>query len=180
MAKSTVWLYRVVLALAVMALLVVAVTVLTLRYWLLPNIENYREDIARAVSTAANQRVTIGRIDAEWQGLHPYLKLAQIVVHDKAGSPAIELERVDSTLSWLSLPAMRPHFHSLELVRPVLDVKRDKRGRISVKGMDVAGKDSEGGFADWLLAQRDITVTGAEITWTDEQREAPVLPLRNV
>ncbi len=180
MVKSTAWLYRVAFWLAMMALLVVAVTVLALRYYFLPNIENYREDIARAVSAAASQRVTIGKIAAEWQGLHPYLKLEQIVVHDQAGRPAIELARVDSTLSWLSLAALRPHFRSLELVHPVLDVKRDKRGRISIKGIDIAGGEGEGGFADWLLDQRDISVSNAEITWTDEQRGAPVLPLRNV
>jgi uncharacterized protein (TIGR02099 family) len=180
MARSTAWLYRLALGLVMTALLVVAVTMLLLRYWLLPNIENYREDIARAVSMAAQQRVTIGKIAAEWQGMRPYLRLEQIVVHDQAGRPAIELERVDSTLSWLSLPALRPHFRSLELVRPVLDVRRDKRGRISIKGIDIAGGDSEGGFADWLLAQRDIVITGAAITWTDEQRGAPVLPLHNV
>ncbi|HET7159852.1 MAG TPA: AsmA family protein, partial [Burkholderiales bacterium] len=180
MAKGTAWLYRLAIGLAMLVLMAVAMTVLALRYWLLPNIENYREDISQAVSTAAKQHVTIGKIAAEWQGMHPYLKLEQVTVHDQAGRPAIELERVDSTLSWLSLPALRPHFRSLELVRPVLDVKRDKRGNISIKGVDVAGGDTEGGFADWLLAQRDIVITNAVITWTDEQRGAPVLPLRNV
>jgi uncharacterized protein (TIGR02099 family) len=184
LVTSTTWLYRVALGLVVATLFVIAVTVLALRYWFLPNIENYREDIARAASAATKQHITIGRIDAAWQGLHPLLKLEQIVIHDKQGGRAIELQRVDSTLSWLSLPALRPHFRSLELVGPVLDVKRDSRGRISIKGIDIAGDDSEdagkGGMADWLLAQRDIAVTGAKINWTDEQRGAPMLSLRSV
>ena len=39
--------------------------VLALRYWVLPNIENYRDDIARIVSERARQKVTIGSIQRQ-------------------------------------------------------------------------------------------------------------------
>ena len=49
---------RVGVAMALLA----AACVLGLRFWLLPNIDAYREHIAAAVSKAAGQKVTIARV----------------------------------------------------------------------------------------------------------------------
>src|SRR6266511_3239191 len=73
-----------------------AAVVLSLRYWVLPNIELYRDDIASAVSRAAKVRITIGKIAAEWDGIRPQLKLQDVAIYDKAGRRALELERVES------------------------------------------------------------------------------------
>ncbi|MCZ7654222.1 MAG: hypothetical protein M5R42_07935 [Rhodocyclaceae bacterium] len=44
-----------------------AVLVLVLRYSVLPNIESYRGDIERGISSAVGLNVTISRIDTDWQ-----------------------------------------------------------------------------------------------------------------
>ena len=95
---STLWVYRAVAWSVLAAGLVCAGVVLALRYWVLPNIEHYRDDIARIVSEKARQKITIGRISANWDGLRPQLMLEQVTVHDAAGRPALELSRVDNTL----------------------------------------------------------------------------------
>ncbi len=156
-----------------------AATVFGLRYWILPNIENYREDIARIVSDKAGQKISIGRIYANWDGLRPQLKLEQVTVFDRAGRPALELARVDNTLSWLSVPTLELRFYALDIYRPTLNVRRDARGVISVAGIELTGGEG-GGFADWLLRQRDIEVRDAAIVWNDESRGAPPLELKNV
>src|SRR6185436_5178397 len=124
MRSSTLWVYRVVTWSVLAAGLIFAGVVLTLRYWILPNIEHYREDIARIVSKKAGQKVTIGRISANWDGLRPQLMLEQVTVHDAGGRPALELSRVDHTLSWLSIPTLQLRFHSLEIHSPTLNIQR--------------------------------------------------------
>ena len=59
MRKSSSWTTRLLLWSAIVAMLVCGGLVLALRYWFLPNIEHYRDDIATAVSRAAKVRITI-------------------------------------------------------------------------------------------------------------------------
>lgn len=178
---SSIWVYRMLTWVVLGAGFVFAAIILGLRYWVLPNIEQYREDIAQAVSRAAGQRITIGKISGNWDGMRPELKLENVTVLDAAGQPALELSRVDSTLSWRSLAAFEPRFHSLALYRPVLNLRRDPSGTIWVAGIAVSHKpDESGGIADWLLRQREIVVRDATLSWLDEMRQAPQLDLKQV
>ncbi|MDP2238684.1 MAG: YhdP family protein [Burkholderiales bacterium] len=178
---SSLWVYR-ILTWAVLAVgFACAAIVLSLRYWVLPNIEQYRGDIAQAVSHTVHQRVTIGKISANWDGMRPELVLENVILFDAANQPALELPRVDNTLSWLSLLTLELRFYSLEFHRPVLNVKRDARGTIWVAGIALTQRPEEGdGVADWLLRQREIVVRDAEISWLDEMRGAPQLDLKHV
>jgi uncharacterized protein (TIGR02099 family) len=156
------------------------VTALALRYVVFPNLENYRSDIALALSAAVGQPVTIGRASGNWDGLRPELILEDVAILDHAGRPALKLARIDQTLAWRSLAAWEPRFHSIELHRPALRVVRDPHGVISIAGLEV--REQEGGteFSDWLLRQRELVVRDASITWHDALRAAPPLVLENV
>jgi uncharacterized protein YhdP len=158
---STLWVYRAITWSVLVAGLIFAGVVLALRYWVLPNVEHYREDIARIVSEKAGQKVTIGRISANWDGLRPQLMLEQVTVYDGAGRPALELSRVDHTLSWLSIPTLQLRFYSLEIHSPTLNIRRDLQGKLSVAGMELTGREKGGGFADWLINQRKIEIRDA-------------------
>lgn len=179
-AQSSVWTSRALLWSVLGAALGCAFAILALRYWFLPNIETYRDDIAATISRAANVRVTIGRISGEWQGIRPYLKLEDVTVYDKAGARALELKRVDSTLAWRSLATFRLHFHALDIYSPALEVRRDAKGVVSVAGIAVEANRDQGGFTDWLLEQPDVEVHDAAVVWNDEMRQAPRLELSNV
>jgi len=172
--------YRLFAWTLVVAVLVFGAFGLTLRYWLLPNIGNYREDIALAISLAVDQRVTIGRVTGNWDGLHPKLILEDVAILDQAGRPGLKLGRIDHTLSWTSVVAWEPRFRSIELHRPALRVVRDKRGVISIAGVELKEPYAGGGFVDWLLRQEQLVVRDAWIAWHDELRGAPPLALRNV
>jgi uncharacterized protein (TIGR02099 family) len=176
--RSSLWTSRAFAWTLIAAALVCASVVLSLRYWILPNIESYREDIAAAVSRAVDLRITIGRISGNWDGMRPHLKLENVTVYDRAGRSALELARVDSTLAWRSIPALRLHFHALDIYRPALAVRRDVQGRLSVAGIQLDADDRRrGSFAEWLLQQPDIEVHDASVSWSDELRAAPVLEL---
>ncbi len=157
-----------------------SVLLLALRHWLLPNIEHYREDIATVITRAAGQHVTIGAVSANWDGLRPHLMLRTVQVHDKEGNPALLLNQIESTLSWLSLLHGEVRFHAIRIAQPDLTVRRDASGIIHVAGIALSPDQSEGGFADWLLRQRRLIISDARILWQDDQRGAPPLELKAV
>lgn len=174
------WIWHHLVLVTAACIFLIAVGVLGLRYWFLPNIGDYRESIAQWVSKSAGQKVTIGELTADWEGLRPRLNLGDVRVYDKAGNAALILKRVDSTVSWRSLALWRPAFRSIDIYEPALDVRRSKAGVITVAGIEMGGEAGEGGFSDWALSQRDIEIHKAAIDWTDDMRGAPTLQLREV
>lgn len=174
------WLTKFFIACGLLAVIIVGGTVLALRYWFLPNIEYYRENIAQAVSGAVGQRITIGKITADWEGIRPFLALDNVVVFDRAGRPALVLSRVSATLSWRSLTTGEVRLHLLEIEQPNLSILRDSRGIIYVAGVELSQQNTGTGFADWLLKQRHLIVDNATILWEDEKLAAPQLVLKSV
>ena len=96
--RSSVWTSRALAWSVLGAGFACAAVILSLRYWFLPNIENYREDIAAAVSRAANLRITIEKVSGDWDGMRPYLKLEGVSVYDKSGRRAV-FDRAGTSLS---------------------------------------------------------------------------------
>ncbi len=159
-----------------------ALLIVTLRYAVLPHIEDYRSDIERALSASLNLPVAIARIDAHWQGLRPTLALSGMQIHNREGQPALTFDNVDAELSWTSLAHLDLRLHRLEILSPTLDIRRDTAGRIFIAGLQLNTQtpDNQTDFSDWLLAQRNIIIRDARITWTDGQRGAPPLALAHL
>ena len=177
---SSLWLYRTVTWALIGSAFAFALIVVAVRFWVLPHMPDYREAVARELSDAMRQRVTIGNLEGHWSGLNLQLALANVMLYDSANQPALTLERIDATLSWWSLVFMEPHFDSIEIDHPDLNVKRNAQGVISVAGIEVSEKTDGGGISDWLLRQEEISIRNASITWEDELRGAPRLALQRV
>lgn len=150
------------------------------RYWLLPNIEHYHDQIAYALGNAVGQPATIGRIEADWHGFRPHLLLINVRFRDRQGTDALVLEKVESEVAWTSLFAREFRLYSLILDQPDLSIKRNAQGEVFVAGMALSGAPSDGGSADWLLNQSRIEVRDARITWVDEQRGVQPLVFQEV
>ena len=172
------WL-RLVTWILIAAAVSASLLLLSLRYWLLPDIEQYRETIARAISHASGQRLTIGEISANWDGLRPHMLMRGIQVHDKEGDTILLLHRLQGTLSWRSVFDGDLHFREIEIDQPDLVVRRDPSGIIHVAGfaLNKEWTESENGFSDWLLSQRRVIIKNANILWQDDYRGAPELEL---
>ena len=153
---------------------------LLLRYWLLPDIERYRPHIAAAISQVAGQQISIERIDANWDGLRPYLQLHGVRVHDRYGSLVLILTELDGTFAWRSLLYGELRFRAIRIERPVLIVRRDLDGVLHIAGGVFDQDEADTGFFDWLLRQRQLTINNADVYWLDELRNAPVLYLNAV
>jgi uncharacterized protein (TIGR02099 family) len=169
----------------IMALFAVMGVVLLSRYWLLPNIERYHDQVAYAVGNAVGQPALIGRIEADWEGLRPHLLMINVRFLDQQGKVTLTLEKVESEVAWTSLFTGSLRLYSLVLDQPNLTVRRDAQGEVSVAGMQmsrapVSGASSGGSAADWLLNQSRIEVRDARITWLDEKRATPPLVFNEV
>lgn len=162
------------------AYLLFAVCVLLLRYWLLPLVPEHRQDIEGMVGRAVGLPVTIGRIEADWQGLNPRLGLREVHIADRSGRPALTFDRIDSVLSWLSLPALALRFDSIDIVAPSLLIRRESDGHIFVAGIPVDGPGSDNQAMDWLFKQNIIRIRDASVLWQDALRQAPPLALEKL
>ena len=171
---------KVCIYLTLVFVLGLAAVVLGLRYWLLPNIETYRDDIVAAVSKAAGTRVAIGGIRAEWGGLRPRLELDKVQVFDARNNPALELVKVDAIVAWRSIFAGALRLHRLEIIQPSLEIRRDKAGKLFVAGIPMRESEEGGGFNDLVLETRSVFITGAILSWEDELRGRPRLVLDGV
>ncbi|MCK6406936.1 MAG: TIGR02099 family protein [Rhodocyclaceae bacterium] len=154
--------------------------ILVLRYSVLPDIEQYRERLERAASENLGLPVHIGSITAGWQGLQPDLALNDVRVDGIDGRPAIAFSRVEAILDWSSLVHMQLRLALLAIDEPVLHLRRDARGGITVAGITVSTESEDTSVGDWVLAQKRLRINGATLVWEDELRAAPPLILEDV
>ena len=177
MGKLTRFALELVLLLAIAG----ALLLLTLRYRILPDIEHYHEQITAAASAAIGQPLTIGKIEADWDGLRPRLLLSNVQILDQQGHVALNLPRLENTVAWTSLPTAELRFYSLVIDNPDLSVRRDVRGQWYVAGIPLTAQspDTESS-SDWLLHQARVVIRNGRITWQDELRAAPTLVLEQV
>ena len=162
------------------AFFVPALTFILLRYAILPNVENYRPAIESALSRSLGEKVTIGRIDAGWEGLHPDLDLADVRLYDRQGRPALTLPSVSLTISWWSVPMRELRLHALEITGADLDIRRTRGGAFVIGGIELNDQPDGGGLSDWILGQRRIVIAESTLRWNDELRGAPELTLSNI
>lgn len=174
------WLTRFAVTVAATVAVLAALAIILLRYWLLPDIERYHDNITASISEAIGSTVTIGRIEGEWQGIQPRLGLSDVHILDERQQPALMVSRVDSSISWKSLLAAELRLDSLELSDLELLVRRDAQGRLFLGDLSLSGESGDHTLADWLLHQSHMSLRDALIVWMDEKREAPPLVLQKV
>ncbi|OIR01065.1 hypothetical protein GALL_168620 [mine drainage metagenome] len=177
MGKLTRFAFELVLLLAIAG----ALLLLALRYRVLPDIERYHEQITVAASAAIGQPLTIGKIEADWDGLRPRLLLSDVKILDKQGNVALNLPHLEDTVAWTSLPSLELRLYSLVIDSPDLSVRRDVQGQWYVAGIPLTSQSPDtGSSSDWLLHQTRVVIRNGRITWQDELRAAPTLVLEQV
>jgi uncharacterized protein (TIGR02099 family) len=170
-------LLRVLEVLAWAAFLAFALILLSLRYWILPRAENYREDLVHAISASIGLPVKIGAIATDWQGLRPKLSIADVRIYDRDGREALVLPNIENVVSWRSLLAFDLRLYSFVVDGLKLSVRRDANGVFYVAGIRLADEKGDGKLGNWILSQNEIVIRDAEVEWIDESRNAPPLRL---
>lgn len=161
----------------IVAYFVLATVFLLLANVVAPRVSAYKDDIAAALTKSLGQQVQIASLDAEWRGLRPRLHVQGFRVVDADGRLVLELPEVHAAIAWSSLLRGEAHLYRVELIRPDLALRRDREGRVFVAGLEIKGGEGRPGAADLLLAQREIVIEDARVSWLDEQRGAPLLSL---
>lgn len=174
------WLTKLVIVVISTAALLISLAIIALRYWILPDIEQYHDTITSSVSAAIGNPVTIGKIQGDWQGIMPRLDLSDVVILDEQHLPALVLARVQGSLSWMSILTAQLRMDNLEIDRPELMVHRDVSGNVFIGGVALSRGGGNNDLSDMLLHQSRVAVRGARIMWVDDLRDAPPLILRQV
>jgi len=157
-----------------------ATAILGLRYLVLPEIDNHRGDLEQAISRSIGLPVTIREIAADWQGLNPRLALQAVRIADEAGRPALEFQTIEAVVSWTSLFHGALRLDRLELLEPMLAIRRAEDGSVYVAGIRIDPDRQGGGLSDWVLRQRQVVIRDAMVIWEDARRKAPPLELKHV
>ena len=180
--KRLLWVVRSLLGLLVLAWSLLLIAWLTLHWGILPHIQQWREPIEARASKALGLPVRIGNIEVTSSGWVPAFELHEVQLLDAEQRPALRLPRVFAAVSPRSLLSLQPRFEQLLIDGAELDIRRDEKGRISVAGLDFSGADSGGGSAaaDWFFSQGEFVIRGGALRWTDEQRHAAPLALREL
>lgn len=177
--KSLLWTYRAALTALWLMIIALSLSILALRYLVLPNIENYKDDIAQSISQTAGRKVTIGNIEASWSGMNPHLSLRQVAIYDTRDRMALTLHEIETSLSWLSILSLEPKLASLLIQGPALSIRREADGTLVIAGIRL-GDESEPTLTNWVLRQSRIDIVDATILWQDDMRKAPALTLNDL
>lgn len=153
--------------------------VLGLRYWALPQVATHQTEIEQAVAKAVGMPVRIEQIEADWAGLNPRLSLSGVRILDAEGRQALAFTNVEAVLSWSTLWHFAPIMDLLAIDGPVLHIRRDTKGRITVAGVNAEG-ETDPQVIETLLKQHRIRIRNATIVWEDAQRSAPPLVLEDL
>ena len=158
----------------------IALTIIVLRYWVLPDIERYHDKITASLSAATGNPVTISKMQGDWQGFLPHLNFTDVRILDEQRQTALALERIEVSVSWMSLLTAELRLASLEIDRPELLIRRDAQGKFFIGNLSLSKQGGDNDLADWILHQSNMVVRNALIVWVDEQRNAPPLVLQQV
>ena len=160
---------------------------LTVRYWALPRINDWRPLIEQHVSAAVGAKVTMANISADWSGLNPTLAVRDLAVNDVNGDMLLHVPDAFAVVSWRSLLNLELRFGRLEINGIDLTATRHTDETISIAGQRLEPHTNEQLRLDrnslavrWLLDQGEIVIRQASFRWHDQVRQAPVLNLSQI
>ena len=151
--------------------------VLATRWVLLPQVDKYKDDIARFLSDSLHAEVSIGRVSPRWDTFWPQLSLRDVVIQrpDPRSRDAyiLHLPQVEASFYWRSVFG-QPLFRKLEVPNAEITVRRIDQGVYDIAGFvlnfnDTTRRDAENSslFTDWLLRQGRIDVTSCKLRFQD-------------
>jgi len=176
MSLKTLFRWCVYLVIAFIAISILAA--LAIRFFVFPNIDQYKDNIADYASQTIDRKISIRQIKTGWDGISPRITLNDVNVYDEQNRPALLLKQIDTELSWLSIGLFDLKLSELTVHAPELMIRRSADGVIYLAGVNLSGRGNPD-FANWLLNQSNVQILNANITWLDELRKAPPLSLTN-
>lgn len=155
-------------------LILVALGLIALKWWVLPRVDSYRPWIEQKVSQQLGAPLSIGQIHAEWRGFAPTLQISSLRIQDPDSDPGLAVDSASVRLSWTSLLTLSPRFSEIDLERPQLRAWRDSNGLLHVAGIAFpATTDTSNPGLNWLLHQGRVYLHQARLDWRDQTGKTP-------
>lgn len=158
--------------------------VLVLRYWLLPNIDIWRQPISQILSNITQSEVQIGQIQAQWQGLYPEVELKDVYLSEKDAQPQIHIPSMLARFQLSSLFKAQPYFSFLRIEGLQLVLQRDPHQRLSIVGQSMnpisSSEATSKSFLSWVAQLQKIELHDATLIWQDHWRDTAPVHLTNV
>ena len=187
-SKSAVRLLRWAGMLAGAALVLLATATVLLHVWILPRIGEFRPFIQQQASQMLGLPVHIESITLTRGGWSPELALHQVQFTDAAGHSALRIARIEAGVSVRSL--LRAGFTRLAVIAPSVQAQRHADGRIYIAGILLdstskaqpapAASSAADAAISWLLEQPELEIRNGSLQWSDAQRNAAPLLLKQI
>jgi len=164
--------------------LVAGAVLLTLARVLTPVVlARYTDDIAAFATERLGQPVTIGRLDAHWQGLGPALVQSDVSLMSHVGRrPVLTLDEVGvdfGLADMLKTGFIAPGRITVKGTR--LTLVRRPDGSLHIQGVEAEGRESGDGDASaLLLIPARVELRESQVEWLDQMRNRPPLVVENV
>ncbi len=151
-----------------------AALILTTRWYLLPQVNRYKDDIAGMMSKVTHSQVSIGHIEPRWNGFWPQLHLADVrfVKPDStAHDDMLVLPSLNATFNWKSALGT-VSLRSLSIEDASLSIRRTDHATYDVGGVVVdltqrSSDEKDGSIIDTLVHQDNIHITNATLRYID-------------
>ena len=181
-------LFKVLAKIAIILLVILAIFVGIIRA-LFPYIDQYRTWFEQKLSSAIDQPVKIGEVQASWKGLHPIIRFDKVIILDNA-------QRKDvihiSTLQ-VGVNVLRSLFNrnvvpqSLRISGISLSIREEENRQLEINGIKtnittntstISANEGIEQFFSWLLSRGEISLDHVDLDW--HGKNGVVLPLTNV
>ena len=141
-----------------------------------PHIDSYKPYFEKWASDALHQPVKIGKIQAEWKGLHPVVSMDQVdILTTRSAVPLLHVQRlqvganvIESILQRRLVPS------SIAVLGAHMRVHRVDANILDVNGVPLPIKASEASEMDvgeiiaWLLSRGQIRLEEVDLDWIDQ------------
>lgn len=166
-------------------LVVVFAVLLSVTRLILPQAENFRDDLEAWASEALGRSVEVGRIGARWHRWGPELALFDVRLADGRDAPA--LLRFDEVHIGVDLLAAiqegRIQPSAIRVIGTRLTLERTEDGRIQLQGLGLGARqtgDSRAAGIAWLFSREHLLLERADIMLVDRRRAPESLELNDI
>ncbi|MEK9867524.1 MAG: hypothetical protein VW621_07645, partial [Betaproteobacteria bacterium] len=107
------------------ACVVASVVVLTVKFYLVPNLDQFREQIEAVVVESSGQPLTFEEIEASWSGLNPVFRLSNVRLKDESRENNFSFSELYVEISSLSLLKGEVELLAFRFLKPEILVVRN-------------------------------------------------------
>lgn len=164
--------------------LVLGLAFAAIKFLVLPNIEQWKQPMAAALSDYVGGRVEIGHLQARWRGLRPEIELSDVHIYDQQEQEALTIPYAFGRLKLSSLWTLQPNFSLLKIKGLSVTAKRITEEQVEVLGhafdilpFDVENDELYEQLIQWLTQQGVLHISQSHLQWIDPQRAAGTLDL---